>query len=135
VVVWGNYKPGVGVALFLAKQGKKVTIVGKNKDFAIDVNPSFRWRYAAYLRQNGVNVYNDCDIAEITDQGVTAVTYDGYKFPLKADTVVTTERAPNKDLQDTVKDQGIELYTVGDMVVPRNLSSAVHDGYKIGLKI
>lgn len=135
VVVWGNYKPGVGVALFLAKQGKKVTIVGKNKDFAIDVNPSFRWRYAAYLRQNGVNVYNDCDIAEITDQGVTAVTYDGYKFPLKADTVVTTERAPNKDLQDAVKEQGIELYTVGDMVIPRNLSSAVHDGYKIGLKI
>jgi len=135
VVVWGNYKPGVGVALFLAKQGKKVTIVGKHKDFAIDVNPSFRWRYAAFLRQNGVNVYNDCDIAEITGEGVTVATYDGYKFPLKADTVVCTERAPNKDLQDAVKEQGIELYTVGDMVTPRNLSSAVHDGYKIGLKI
>ncbi|MCP4664931.1 MAG: FAD-dependent oxidoreductase, partial [Deltaproteobacteria bacterium] len=27
VIVWGNRKPGIGVALFLAKQGKKVTIV------------------------------------------------------------------------------------------------------------
>ncbi|MGD8467853.1 MAG: NAD(P)-binding protein, partial [Desulfobacterales bacterium] len=31
VVVYGNRKPGIGCALHLAKQGKKVTIVGKEK--------------------------------------------------------------------------------------------------------
>lgn len=135
VVVWGNKKPGVGVALFLAKQKKKVTIVGKNKDFAIDINPSFRWRYNAYLRQNGVTVYNDCDIAEITDNGVTVMTYDGYMIPVKADTVVCTERAPNQDLKNAIKELGVEIFEIGDMVIPRNLSSAVHDGYKVGLRI
>ncbi|MBP7528474.1 MAG: FAD-dependent oxidoreductase [Syntrophorhabdaceae bacterium] len=135
VVVWGNYKPGVGVALFLAKQGKKVTIVGKNKDFAIDINPSFRWRYNAFLRENGVTVYNDCDIAEIIDGGITAITYDGYNIPIKADTVVCTERAPNQDLKNAAKDLDVEVFEIGDMVVPRNMSSAVHDGYKVGLRI
>jgi len=135
IVVWGNKKPGVGVALYLAKQKKKVTIVGRNKDFAIDINPSFRWRYNAYLRQNGVTVYNDCDIVEITDNSVTAMTYDGYQIPIKADTVVCTERAPNQDLKNAVKDLGVEIFEIGDMVIPRNLSSAVHDGYKVGLRI
>ena len=31
VVVWGNRKPGIGCALHLSKQGKKVTLVGKRK--------------------------------------------------------------------------------------------------------
>lgn len=135
VVVWGNTKPGIGVALSLAKQGKKVTIVGRSKDFGKDVNPSFRWRYVAYLRQHGVTVYNDCDIGEITDEGVTAVTYDGYSIPIKADTVVCTERSANDDLKDAVQGQGIELFVIGDAVVPRNLSSAVHDGYKVGVRV
>lgn len=135
IVVWGNRKPGIGVALFLAKQKKKVTIIGREKGFGKDVNPSFRWRYVAYLRQHGVTVYNDCDIAEITEQVVTAITYDGYKIPIKADTVVCTEMAENDDLRDAAREQGVELFVIGDAVVPRNLSSAVHDGYKVGLRI
>ena len=31
VVICGNRKPGIGCALHLAKQGKKVTLVGKEK--------------------------------------------------------------------------------------------------------
>ncbi|GAG45837.1 unnamed protein product, partial [marine sediment metagenome] len=65
VVVWGNRKPGIGVALFLAKQRKKVTIVGKERGAGLDINPSFKWRYMIYLRQNGVMAYSDCDIEEI----------------------------------------------------------------------
>ncbi len=135
VLVWGNRKPGIGVGLFLAKQGKKVTIVGSERGLGKDINPSFRWRYSAYLRENKITVYNDCEIEEITDDGVTAVTYDGFRFPIKADTVVCTERRANESLQDAIREDGIELFVVGDALVPRNLSSAVHDGYRIGIRI
>lgn len=135
VVVWGNRKPGIGVALFLAKQGKKVTIVGSDRRLGKDVNPSFRWRYVAYLRENKVTSYNDCEIEEITDEGVIVKTFDGYRFPVKADTVVYTERKANDSLKEVVQRNGIELFTVGDAVVPRTLSSAVHDGYRIGIRI
>ncbi len=135
VVVWGNRKPGIGVGLFLAKQGKKVTIVGSERRLGKDVNPSFRWRFAAYLRENKVITYNDCDIEEITDDGVTVKTYDGYRFPVKADTVVCAERRANESLQDAVREEGIELFVIGDALVPRSLSSAVHDGYRIGIRI
>jgi 2,4-dienoyl-CoA reductase (NADPH2) len=135
VVVWGNRKPGIGVALYLAKQGKKVTIVGKEKSAGFDVNPSFKWRYMIYLRQNKVSAYNDCDIVEVGGDELLVRTFDGYHFPLKYDTIVLTERRPNEDLKAAVQGEGIQMYVVGDALMPRNLSSAVHDGYRIGLRI
>jgi len=135
VVVWGNRKPGIGAALFLAKQGKKVTIVGREKSAGFDINPSFKWRYMIYLKQNGVMAYNDCDIEEIGDGEIIVKTYDGYRFPVQCDTVVVSEREANDALKKTVQSEGIELFVIGDALVPRNLSSAVHDGYRIGLRI
>lgn len=135
VVVWGNRKPGIGVALLLAKQGKKVTMVGKEKSAGFDINPSFKWRYMIYLRQNNVQAYNDCDIEEIKEGELIVKTYDGYRFPVKCDTIVVTERRPNDQLKNTVQGEGIELFVIGDALMPRNLSSAVHDGFHIGIRI
>jgi 2,4-dienoyl-CoA reductase (NADPH2) len=135
VIVWGNRKPGIGVALKLAKQGKKVTIVGKEKSAGFDINPSFKWRYLIYLRQNKVKAYNDCDIENIGEGELVVKTYDGYRFPLKFDTIVLTEREPNESLKTVVQGEGIEFFVIGDALVPRNLSSAVHDGYRIGTRI
>lgn len=135
VVVWGNRKPGIGVALYLIKQGKKVTVVGKDKSAGFDINPSFKWRYMIYLRQNGVTAYNDCDIEEIKEGEVIVKTYDGYRLPVKCDTVVVTEREGNNSLKNAIQTEGIELFVIGDALVPRNLSGAVHDGYRIGIRI
>lgn len=135
VVVWGNLKPGIGLALYLAKQGKKVTIVGKERKLGKDINPSFKWRYVGYLRDNRVPTYNDSEVEDITDDGVTIRTYDGYRIPIKADTVVCAVREANPGLKEVVQENGIELFVIGDALVPRNLSSAVHDGYRIGIRV
>jgi len=135
VVVWGNRKPGIGVALYLAKQGKQVTLVGKDKSAGFDINPSFKWRYMIYLAQNRVTVYNDCDIEEVGEGEVLVKTYDGYRFPVKCDQVIASEREANESLKSAVQREGMELFVIGDALVPRNLSSAVHDGYRIGIRI
>jgi 2,4-dienoyl-CoA reductase (NADPH2) len=135
VVVYGNRKPGIGCALHLAKQGKKVTLVGREKSAGFDVNPSFKWRYLIYMRQAGINAYNDCDIEEVTAEGVIVKSYDGCRWPVKCDTVILSEREANTSLKQVVQSEGIELFVVGDALVPRNLSSAVHDGYRIGMRV
>jgi 2,4-dienoyl-CoA reductase (NADPH2) len=135
VVVWGNRKPGIGCALHLAKQGKKVTLVGKDKTAGFDVNPSFKWRYMIYMRQNGITTYNDCEIVEVGDQGIVVRSYDGYQWPIQCDTIVLSQREPNENLKKVVQSEGIELFVIGDALIPRNLSSAVHDGYRIGMRI
>ena len=135
VVVWGNRKPGIGVALHLVNKGKKVTIVGKEKTAGFDINPSFKWRYMIYLRQNGIMAYNDCNIDEINDGEIIVKTFDGYRFPVKCDTVIVSDRGANDSLKKVVQGEGVELFVIGDALVPRNLSSAVHDGYRIGIRI
>ncbi len=135
VVIWGNRKPGIGCALHLAKQGKKVTIVGKERTAGFDINPSFKWRYMIYMRQSGIVAYNDCDIVEVTEEGVTVQTYDGVRWQVACDTIVVSERATNDNLKKVVQSEGIELFVVGDALIPRNLSSAVHDGYRIGMRV
>jgi 2,4-dienoyl-CoA reductase (NADPH2) len=135
VVVWGNRKPGIGCALMLAKKGKKVTLVGNEKTAGFDVNPSFKWRYMIYLRQNGVKAYNDCEIEDASKGEIVVKTFDGYRFPLKCDSIVLTHRQANEALKSAVQSEGIELFVIGDALVPRNLSSAVHDGYRVGLRI
>ncbi len=135
VVVWGNRKPGIGVALHLVNKGKKVTIVGREKTAGFDINPSFKWRYMIYLRQNGIMAYNGCDIEEINDGEIIVKTFDGYRFPVKCDTVIVSEREANDSFKKVVQGEGVELFVIGDALVPRNLSSAVHDGYRIGIRI
>jgi 2,4-dienoyl-CoA reductase (NADPH2) len=135
VIVWGNRKPGIGCALHLAKQGKKVTLVGKDKTAGFDVNPSFKWRYMIYMRQNGIVIYNDVDIEEVNDEGILLKSYDGYRWPVNCDTIVVSQREPNESLKKVVQSEGIELFVIGDALIPRNLSSAVHDGYRIGMRI
>ena len=135
VVVYGNRKPGIGCALHLAKQGKKVTLVGKEKSAGFDVNPSFKWRYLIYMRQAGINAYSDSTIEEVNEAGIIVKTYDGYRWPVACDTVIVSEREANSSLKQVVQSEGIELFVIGDALVPRNLSSAVHDGYRIGMRV
>jgi 2,4-dienoyl-CoA reductase (NADPH2) len=113
VVVYGNRKPGIGCALYLAKQGKKVTIVGKEKSAGFDVNPSFKWRYMIYMRQNGIMVYNDCDIQEINEEDLIVRSYDGVRWPIKCDTVVVSERGPNESLKKVVQSESPEFVQCG----------------------
>jgi len=62
-------------------------------------------------------------------------SYDGYRWPVKCDTVIVSEREANAGLKQVVQSEGIELFVIGDALMPRNLSSAVHDGYRIGIRV
>jgi 2,4-dienoyl-CoA reductase (NADPH2) len=82
-----------------------------------------------------VTAYNDAVIEEFTGEGIVVCTYDGYRWPVACDTVVIADRLPNESLKKTVQSEGIELFVIGDALIPRNLSSAVHDGYRIGMRV
>ena len=135
VVVWGGKKPGIGVALYLAERGKKVTLVSRDRKVGKDVNPSYIWRYIKKLNEKRVTTYKECDLEEITDKGVIVKNHYGTRIPVKADTVIYAERTPRQELKDFVKEQNIELHIIGDALVPRALSNALHDGYRTGIRL
>ena len=135
IVVWGGKKPGIGVALYLAEQGKKVTLVSRDRKVGKDVNPSYIWRYIKKMSQKRVTTYKECDLEEITDTGVIVKNHYGTKIPVAADTIIYAEREQRQELKDAVKEQNIELHIIGDALVPRALSNALHDGYRTGIRL
>ena len=135
VVVWGGKKPGIGVALYLAERGKKVTLVSRDRKVGKDVNPSYIWRYIKKLNEKRVTTYKECDLEEITDKGVIIKNHYGTRIPVEADTVIYAERTPRQELKEFIKEENIELHIIGDALVPRALSNALHDGYRTGIRL
>jgi 2,4-dienoyl-CoA reductase (NADPH2) len=135
VVVWGKRKPAISVALILAEQGKQVVLVCGERKIGKDVNPSFIWRYIQKLSQKKVQTYNNATISEINDEGVIVEALYDVRVPVVADSVVFADREADRELEQAAKDLDIEVYVLGDALVPRNLSHAVHDGYRIGVRM
>ncbi len=135
VVVWGGRKPAMAAAFHLAKAGKKITMVCRDRKPGKDVNPSFVWRYMSYLRKSGVRIFSECDIASISDREAVVVTHYGTRIPVPADSVVYAERVPNLTLKQAAAENNIETHVIGDALVPRTSSNAVHDGYRTGIRI
>ncbi len=135
IIVWGGKKPGIAAALHLAKAGKKVAIVSQERKVGSDVNPSYVWRYIKKLRDHKVTTYRDCTIEEITDNGAIIKALHGVRIPVVANTIVYAEREPVSYLKDKANELRIEVHVVGDALVPRALSNALHDGYRTGIRI
>jgi 2,4-dienoyl-CoA reductase (NADPH2) len=138
VLIHGGKKPGIGTALFLAQAEKppKTTMVSRERKVGKDVNPSFIWRYIQKLGQKKVTQYKEAEIGKIDgDLAIIKVPYRT-KIPVKFDTLIYAEREPvGKGLKDFCKQEGIELHVIGDALVPRTMSNALHDGYRTGIRI
>jgi 2,4-dienoyl-CoA reductase (NADPH2) len=135
-VIWGGRKPGIGTSLYLAEQGKKSLVVSRERKVGKDVNPSFIWRYVQKMRDKKVTVYKSSSVGEIGDNEVVINAPYHTKIPVKADTIVYAEREPiGKELKEYAKSEGIELHIIGDALVPRTMSNALHDGYRTGIRI
>ncbi|RLF15588.1 MAG: NADH oxidase [Thermoprotei archaeon] len=136
VVVWGGKGPGIVTALYLANKGKKVTLVARERKVGKDVNPSYVWRYIMKLGQLGVKVYRNATIEEIGEKEVIIkfIPYD-LRLPIAADTVVYAEREPVTELIEAAKSVCSEVYVIGDALMPRRLHNAIHDGYRIGMRL
>ena len=136
VVIVGGLGVAIATALYIIDKdkGAKVSIVGPQKKFGGDVNPSYIWRYMKKLKEGGVVQVTQTTIKEITDDGLTIITPDKKEEATKADTVVLAMLVPNKGI-GYGKYETRDVYMVGDCVQVRRGYAAVHDGYKIGMEI
>lgn len=136
VVVGGRYV-GMEVALSLAKQGKKVSLVTM-KALGENGTPLERNTFLT-LRQmlvdNGVFLYPHFPLHEIREDGVYVVQNHDLLF-LKADTVVMAvgTKAENK-LAEMLEHAGHDVHRIGDCLEPRYVMYAIYEGREVGLQI
>ena len=131
VVILGDSGAALSTALLLLHRGgHQVTIVGKAKKPGQDVNPSYIWRYMKKLRDDKAILHRNTDVQEITADGVVIVTPEGEQ-KLEADTVIVAYMTAERELSDAKK----RIFTLGDAITPRRGSSAIYDGYKMGMRL
>lgn len=131
VVVIGGGLVGMEAACFLARQGKKVSIVDV-VDIGNNVGYTLKEALLEEMIEYGVCQYSNVVPDEITGNGLTIMIYDEFVL-LKADTVVVAVGSEsNNGLYEQLKSLVPELHIIGDSREPRNSLFAIHEGFKVG---
>jgi len=136
VVILGGKGAAISTALYLKDKDKdcNVSIVGPQKKFGPDVNPSYIWRYLLKLKAGNVNQVTKSKVKEIVDDGVVVITAEQKEEKIAADTVVIADLVPNKEVK-LGKYGKANVYMIGDAIQVRRGYGAVHDGYRMGMKV
>lgn len=138
VVVVGGGLVGCETALFLAKQGREVTIVEMLSDIAIGEPFVNRVAIKKLLRASGVRVLTKRFVSEIRKGEVEILDEVGRREVLKADTIVlAVGREPNipREVVEEVRKMGKELYVIGDAKEVRKIVDAIREGFYTALNI
>jgi len=137
VVVVGGGLVGTEIALFLAEQGKDVSIVEMLDEIMKDVATTDKLAYSEKIAKANIKIFTGQKLQEVKDNGVVIVSKNGDLTEIEADTVVIAVGfAPQKNIiSEFEKNTGIEVYTIGDCVQPGKIFDAIHTAYKTALRI
>ncbi|MBI4287853.1 MAG: FAD-dependent oxidoreductase [Chloroflexi bacterium] len=139
VVVIGGYSTGCETAEFLAEKENQVAIVSRSpaRDLGRGVISTNRVEMLLRLRTSPrVAILNECDVKQITPNGVTVSGKDGVEKQLSAEWVVLARGLePVNELAGQLAGLAREVYTIGDALRPRDIASAIYEGAVVGRKI
>ncbi|MEE8586141.1 MAG: FAD-dependent oxidoreductase [Acidobacteriota bacterium] len=136
VLIAGGGLNGCDAAIDLAAQGKKVTVVEMASEVARDMNHISRGALLAKLSELGIQLRTGCEIVRFTAKGARLRGPEGEVEELQADTVVLALGARSENgLLERLQGKVQELYAIGDCLKPRKIGEAIHEGYKVGLKL
>jgi 2,4-dienoyl-CoA reductase-like NADH-dependent reductase (Old Yellow Enzyme family)/thioredoxin reductase len=137
IVVVGGGRIGCDVALFLAEQGKKVTITTRGEDIAQGMNPPERRAYFERVSKQEMEIRTGVHLEEITEHGVRVADQAGARSEIKADHVVLAAGLkPDRRLFDELAGTPhMRVYAVGDCVEPRMIFEAVHEAHWVACNL
>jgi 2,4-dienoyl-CoA reductase-like NADH-dependent reductase (Old Yellow Enzyme family) len=132
VVVVGGGLTGSDCAYYLARQGKRVSLIN-NSQVLVHVERLSKLTLKEKLIARGVYLYPLSKAESITERGVNVIN-DGEIVFLKADTVVVSVGVKQDNgiaaaLAELAP--ALAVHTIGDAYDPRTALEAIHEGFKI----
>jgi 2,4-dienoyl-CoA reductase (NADPH2) len=114
---------------------KDVTLVEMLPEIAGDAEKVNRKVLLRSLGEKGVKIRILTQATSILAEGVE-VEFDGKKETLSADTVVlATGIQPKNELETALQGMSVEFHKIGDCAIPRKAIDAIHEGFKVALKL
>jgi 2-enoate reductase len=139
VVIIGGGLIGCELALWLAKAGKKVTIVEQLPELMAGGIPVPRMNQEMLedlLNMKKVDILTGTSVQEITEEGVIVSSEDFNNRLIYADTIVlATGLKSNDELYQKLAGKVANLYVLGDCKGPRNIMGAIWDAYEVGRSV
>ena len=132
VVVVGGGLVGCETALYLALQGKKVSIIEMMDDILLKVNVISRYGMIESLTEKGVSWSCGVELVSVKDSRVIVSDKKGKEYSVKGHAVYAMGFEPsNNGLLEKLTGKVPGLYSIGDCVSPRNIWNAIHEGFRI----
>ena len=131
-VIIGGKGVGLGVAVYLLRSGEyELTVVEEGARLGRDVNPFYLWQYVRFMKEKKVGLIAGAHILGIEGQEIHLSVPAGKKV-IGFDGIILAGQEPAR-AWETVP--GREVYSIGDAKKPRRINNAIHDGYRMGMKI
>ncbi len=135
VLVLGGDGVGLATAVYLLRHGDHaITIVEESGKPGRDVSPFYLWRYIKLFKERGVTVLTRSRLLRHADGTVTITSPKG-DHTLEIDDIIQARRADRLDAASGLAGCAGEIYVIGDAKRPRRLHNAIHDGYRIAMKL
>jgi len=140
LMIGGGYI-GCEIAVFLAEQGRKVTVITNRKDIARDIEYFSRKVLLQMLAKFGVEFKTEVRFGGITDKGAIIIDKECRRKTIYVDNVILDCRQCNttrqcisclrvrKDVIKPFKDLAPTVYAIGDCVEPRDIGTAIREGF------
>jgi 2,4-dienoyl-CoA reductase-like NADH-dependent reductase (Old Yellow Enzyme family)/thioredoxin reductase len=135
-VVVGGGPTGCEIALHLAENGHRVTIVEMMSTLGSGLETMTKKVMFGKLKDDGVSFRTDCRVTRIEENGVVIAEKDGGEVTLPADQVVISiGNRPEDTLFNQVESMGYETHRIGDCLEPRSAKAAIFEGAVLGRAI
>jgi len=127
VLIIGGAIQGCELAEFLAKRGRKVTIVDKAEVFGEGMVKTMKEHLFIWFEKKGVTMISGVkEYVEITDKGLTIINKEGKRQTILADTIIPAlSLTPNMGLFESLKEGVPEVHSIGDCKEPSLIVDAI----------
>lgn len=139
VLMVGGGLVGCETALYLAEQGKNVTVVEALNDILSAGHPvphMNKIMLIDLMKKNNIKIITNNALLKITDDGAVLIDDHFNIQSVMADTVaIAVGFDSNRELYDKVRGKIVDLYMVGDAEAPSNVMNAIWSAYEVALNI